>query len=142
MEKTKVLKLDLSKIRSLTSLKDVVLQTLRERDLYKPNLLYRGFDSRFVEHVLTWGSENNEQGMYALPESYLSIDPDPRWYNPLHYAWVAGSLAIYDGDKLKLGYNCIDWYYFIDQTRKNEVVTAVFSSGMANQIPCAVLCPK
>lgn len=124
----KVLELDIAEIWwSLTSLRDVVLQTLKERDLYRSNFIYRGFNSRFVEHDLAFGSENfRDYGIYALPEPFLSVDPDPIWSNPLSYARASGSLTVYNGDKLKLGSNCIDWYEFIDQTRKFEAVNAIF----------------
>ena len=124
----KVLELDIAEIYwNLTSLKDLVIQTLKEREIHRCNHLYRGFDGNFVEHVLAFGSENlSGFGIYALPESSLSVDPDPRWHNPLSYARSAGALAVYDSDKLRLGSNCIDWYEFVDRTRRNEALSTVF----------------
>lgn len=127
MNREGVLEIDLRKTDGrLSSLRDTTLQKLNGKALYKSNLLYRGFDSRFVEHILAWGTESHDDfGIYALPEYYLSIEPDPRWSNPLSYAMASGALAVYDGDKLRIGSGCCDWYEFIDQTRKNEAVVAV-----------------
>jgi len=124
----KVLELDIAEIYwNLTSLKDLVIGTLKERKLYRDNHLYRGFNSRFFERVLAFGSESlNDWGIYTLPESHLSIDPDQRWINPLSYARASGALAIYNGDKLRLGSNCIDWYEFVDKTKISEAISTVF----------------
>lgn len=124
----KVLELEITEIYwNLTSLKDSVLRTLKERGLYRDNHFYRGFNNRFVEQILAFGSDNfSDRGVYALPESNLSIDPDPRWINPLSYARASGALVVYNGDKPKLGSNCIDWYYFVDETKRSEVVSTIF----------------
>ncbi|MBI2664224.1 hypothetical protein HYX10_02675 [Candidatus Woesearchaeota archaeon] len=125
----RVLELDIAEIYwNLTSLKDAVIRTLKERDLYNRNNFYRGFNKGFVEQVLALGSENlSDWGVYALPESHLSIDPDPRWINPLSYARASGALAVYNGDMLRLGSTCIDWYEFVDQTKRSESISTIFS---------------
>ena len=123
----KVLELNVAEVYwNLTPLKDLIIQTLKERELYRDNNLYRGFNSNFVEQILAFGSENlSDLGVYALPESHLSIDPDPRWSNPLSYARTSGALAVYNGDRLRLGSNCVDWYEFIDLMKKPEAVSSV-----------------
>lgn len=110
----------------INTLRDKVLEELRQRELYRPDLIYRGFSSRMIYMVLEHGSENpNSYFIYANPEDHLGIEPDPLWINPLSYAIYGGALVVYRGNKLrKVGYTS---YEFLDLTTKPETLVAVFS---------------
>jgi len=126
MTNGKIIELDLSKTNgSITSLRELVIQTLREGDLYRSDLVYRGFSRRMIDEVLTHGSENpNSRYVYANPEEHLSVDPDPMWINPLTYAKCYGALAVYRADKLKEF--CFTCYEFPDLDKKAETLVAIF----------------
>ena len=126
MTKGTIIELDSSKTNgSIASLRELVIQTLREEDLYRPDLVYRGFSRRMINEVLTHGSENpNSRFIYANPEEHLSIDPDPTWINPLTYAKCYGALAVYRADKLREF--CFTCYEFPDLDKKPETLVAIF----------------
>ena len=126
MTNGKIIELDSGKTNgSIASLRELVIQTLRERDLYRPDLVYRGFSKRMIDEVLIHGSENpNSRFIYANPEEHLSIDPDPTWINPLTYAKCYGALAVYRADKLKEF--CFTCYEFPDLDKKPETLVAIF----------------
>ena len=126
MTKGTIIELDSSKTNgSIASLRELVIQTLRERDLYRPDLVYRGFSRRMINEVLTHGSENpNSRFIYANPEEHLSIDPYPTWINPLTYAKCYGALAVYRADKLREF--CFTCYEFPDLDKKPETLVAIF----------------
>lgn len=126
MKHEKIIELDLSNVnRSITTLNSLIIQALKERSLYKEDLLYRGFDGSLVDCVLAFGSENqDDRFIYANPESYLDIDPDPRWINPLSYARAYGMLAVYGRDRLKE--HCFTCYEFLDQARRFDALVAIF----------------
>lgn len=122
----KILELELSKTNENTaSLRELVIGALKERDLYRTDLVYRGFSRRMVDEVLMYGNENpKSRFMYANPEEHLSVDPDPTWINPLTYARSYGALAVYRADKLKEF--CFTCYEFPDLDKKPETLVAIF----------------
>jgi len=123
--KATVISIDLGD-NQMVALRERILQELKQRGLYRSDLLYRGFSHEMIDRVLEHGSENpTEHFVYANPEEYLSIDPDPRWLNPLSYARSYWALAVYRGDRLKEV--CFTCYEFPDLEKKPEALIAVFS---------------
>jgi hypothetical protein len=110
---------------SVSAFRDIVVEKLKLQRLYRPDLLYRGFSSSLIERVLRYGLENpNDHFVYANPEHFLSLDPDPQWINPLTYARSYGALAIYRGDLLRM--SCFTCYEFPDLNTKASCLATVF----------------
>jgi len=112
--------------RSISSLRQAVIRSLREREIYRKDLVYRGFNKKCINNVLLYGSENSsERYIYANSEECLNVDPDPAWINSLTYAKAYGALAVYRTDKLKE--ICFTCYEFLDLNKKLEALVAIFS---------------
>lgn len=126
MTNGKIIELESSKTNwSIASLRELVIEALKERELYRTDLVYRGFSRRFIDKVLMHGSENpNSRYIYANPEEHLSVDPDPTWINPLTYAKCYRTLAVYRADKLKKF--CFTCYEFPDLDKKAETLVTIF----------------
>src|SRR3989344_4157858 len=117
--------------REIAVVREAVLQQLGNRDLYKPDLIYRGFGSHMISSVLQYGSEDpSDRYIYGNNEEALSIDPDPIWENPLSYALYGKALAVYEGSKLISGdYTC---YEFLEENKMSSLVI-VFSLPTASR---------
>jgi len=107
---------------SIREIRRKVIRELRQKELYKPNLIFRGFSRNVIPTVLEYGTENpNSEFIYGNPEGYLGNRAIPRG-DPLRYALHAGALAVYDGDLLhKWWYTC----YSFDADKRRTLV-AVF----------------
>jgi len=115
-------------------LKETVLDEMRARDLYRPDLIFRGFPREFIPFTLESGySREYETYCIGNPEDTLKTPRDPsheegeheRLENPLSFAWNRGALAVYRGDKLRLHRPSL--YKFIDWDARLEALVIVFS---------------
>lgn len=91
---------DISTAWDTASEVDMVLEALKQRGVYRPDLLYRGFDGAKKSVLLREGRENTEsEDFYASTESELYADES---ISALHYALRNDKpvLAIYDSSML------------------------------------------
>lgn len=125
MKKIEVVSIASRRTARTRELRDKILKELRQRKLYRPDLLYRGFSAEMINRVLSYGSENpKERFIYVNTEEYLNVEPDPQCINPLSYALSYGALAVYRGDRMKK--NCFTCYEFMDSD-KREALVVIFS---------------
>jgi hypothetical protein len=94
--------LDMSSAWDTESQKDLVIERLKELGLYKPDLLYRGFDGEKVKAVLEYGTDKKgENQIWGSAEEDLA-DSQARRQSAIKFAMYQDvpGLAVYDRSKL------------------------------------------
>jgi len=91
---------------------DLFVEKLKALGMYRPNLLYRGFNGERVKIIKKHGTDNPDSNTtWCSTASELSFDDDSG--NALRYALLTekSGLAIYDGEKLEGGIGPIPYLY-------------------------------
>ena len=119
-------KIDLSTDGDIATDADMVVERLKCDGLYKPDLMYRGFDGERLKIMLKHGTDTPDSDMI-----YCGDEAELRTYeemmNALVYAYMHSNpaLAIYDGSKLTSG-DCPEKKRFIDPQNKLDALITVY----------------
>ena len=121
-------KLDLSTADGYASTEaDLLVGALKEAELYKINLLYRGFDGKNLDVILEHGTDDLEvEGVYCVTEQELN-EGGCEGLNPFDRAIECPipAIAVYDGDKFYDGASELD-RKFINPEDKLSALVAVY----------------
>ena len=93
---------DLSEGWDRESIRDILIERLKELAIYQPNLLFRGFDGNKIEVVKKYGTDNpNSLTIFCSKERELA-DEYAAEESALDFALdqKKAGLAVYEGDKL------------------------------------------
>ena len=110
---------------------DIIIEKLKKDGIYKPNLIYRGFNGEMMITMLKTGADitNDDCGdeaIYADGEKSLRETPQSS-ENPLSYGIesLVPALAVYNGSKLK-GVQGGKMFSFKNPKKKLEALVAVY----------------
>ncbi len=106
----------------------LVLDNLRTRGLYKPDLIYHGFDGdKELANMLREGVKDAGADTFYGAEEKRLFEFDAE--NPLDYSFcdshVKAGLAVYDGDFVRMRRGTIV-YEFFNTNRKLDALIAIY----------------
>ncbi len=109
---------------------ETVISELKNRKLYRPRLMYRGFNGNRIALVCEHGSDTPRSDLiYLGDEDDLKVSPHDYGgnMNALYYAFLykKPALAVYNGDMFIIG-DCAQRQRFISPAKKIEALVAVF----------------
>ena len=119
-------KIDLSTDGDVATDVDIVVERLKYDGLYKPDLMYRGFDGKKLRIMLKHGTDTpNSDMIYCGDENELREGDN---MSALKYAYYHSNpaLAVYDGSKLTGGEESYEKKRFIDSQQKLDALIAVY----------------
>ena len=105
---------------------NLVVRRLKSDGLYKPNLMYRGFNGEDLSIMLKYGTDIPDSDMiYCGDENELREGDD---MSALKYAYYHSNpaLAVYDGSKLTDSEESYEKKRFIDSQQKLDALIAVY----------------
>lgn len=105
---------------------DLVVRRLKSDGLYKPNLMYRGFNGEELKIMLEHGTDTPDSDMiYCSNENELREGGN---MSALRYAYYHSNpaLAVYDSSKLIDSKESYQRKRFIDSQQKLDALIAVY----------------
>lgn len=106
---------------------DVIVEDLKDRNIYSSNLVYRGFNGRKLEAVLRDGSDTKGNIFGSLESEIRDPFQISRNQNPFDFAtdFEHPCLAVFDGLKLRRIGRSYE-YQFVSPDDKKGALVAVY----------------
>lgn len=93
---------DLSESWDKESMRDILIERLKELGIYQPNLLFRGFDGNKIKVLMQYGTDIPDDSVIFCSTEGQLVDEYGTEESALDFSLSQekASLAVYDGNKL------------------------------------------
>ena len=108
---------------------DLIVDKLKFDGLYKPNLLYRGFDGKKLKILLEHGTDTpNSDTIFCGDEGDLRREDSDDGMDIIYHALLhkISALVVYDGSKLTDDSLAYQQKTFTDPKNKLEALVAIY----------------